>query len=331
MKKFICILLICVVAFASSISLAVLNSKHIDYTNEEIFKYILFEYNYLTKNDEEISRRYFENFKNNNINSKDTFIDEMNLPENTRDAIIYIQDNYETLVKEMTNKEKEIFDTFILKQALIYYYDVLGENYIHPSEEKIDNDKVNTLEKNMTRANNVATIRLYSDDSETTYGSSGLEVDVGVHAWISVTNLTDTPLTIGDLVVPSTGIVTIGTWENKSEHNGIWYNLEGAYYSYPSTTKHMTQLITMEQLQTLNTEIRKSSNDTWGYLNTCSSFASKMWNLNADFPVGAGLINTPKNLAQNMLNNGALTGTPVTTDLSVYYKGNNPVLSTMFN
>lgn len=62
------------------------------------------------------------------------------------------------------------------------------------------------------------------------------------------------------------------------------------------------QLLTQEQLNALNSQITNSANDKWTYTTNCSSFASKMWNINAEYKVSAGIVNTPVNLKNSILN-----------------------------
>lgn len=328
MKKFFVIFIVVLAVCISNYTFAVANEYFI---SEDVFNYVLFDYNYLTNTDNFEARQYFEIINNNEIRWEEyNFNSNINMMENIDEKIIYIQENYNNLTEKMDSETKKMFDIYILKEALIYYSEILGKDYRYDNSH---NDLV-TYQSDVCSINDstkVAAIMLYSDDTKTAYGSSGLEVDLGSHAWIAVSNMTETSIFVGSLEVPAFKTVTVGTWGNKQENTGIWYNLEGGYYSYPETTKHMTQLITASQLKTLNEEINKESNDTWSHLNNCSSFASKMWNLNADYTVSAGIINTPKTLAENMLAKGAITGKPVTTSLPIYYGGRVPMLSNYFN
>lgn len=60
-------------------------------------------------------------------------------------------------------------------------------------------------------------------------------------------------------------------------------------------------MLNQSQLNALNAQITNSANDKWTYTNNCSSFASKMWNINAEYKVSAGIVNTPTNLKNSIL------------------------------
>ena len=333
MKK-ICTIITMLVLFVVSFNIVYAKDSKEKWNNKEIFDYIQFDYDYLTQNDEETSEKYFQEISKNDNVSENDLEEKYSFSGDIENTLLYIQDNYTILTNNMNDEEKEIFDKFLLKKALIYYYNILGDGFINLSLKDSFDSKISKPDESKATNSNVAALRLYSDGSQHTYGSSGLNVDVGCHSWISVSNLTGSAITVGGLSVPAYNTVTIGTWGNKSEHNGIWYNLEGNYYAgdYPSTTALMIKLIDSTELTTLSNAIKNSSNDTWSYTNNCSSFASRMWNLIATSQtVSAGLINTPKNLATNMLSGAGIQSTPVTTSVSIYYKGNNPVYSTAWN
>lgn len=60
-------------------------------------------------------------------------------------------------------------------------------------------------------------------------------------------------------------------------------------------------MLNQSQLNALNAQITNRANDKWTYTNNCSSFASKMWNINAEYKVSAGIVNTPTNLKNSIL------------------------------
>lgn len=63
----------------------------------------------------------------------------------------------------------------------------------------------------------------------------------------------------------------------------------------------MTELpLRQIDLDTVNSNIK--NNDKWGYLNNCSTFASKIWNsiANDSSKVDAGAMNTPASLAKSI-------------------------------
>lgn len=56
--------------------------------------------------------------------------------------------------------------------------------------------------------------------------------------------------------------------------------------------------LTATDLKTMNSTI--NSNDSWGLLSNCSTFASKVWNSVSSTKVSAGTVNTPSNLAKSI-------------------------------
>ena len=98
--------------------------------------------------------------------------------------------------------------------------------------------------------------------------------------------------------------ISVGTWGNKSEHVGLWYNLEtlfvnrnGAYGGRVSAA----YIMNASELSKLNSFI--ISHDAYSaYANNCSTFASGAWNTIAPpvWQISAGVPNTPKNLAGNI-------------------------------
>lgn len=94
--------------------------------------------------------------------------------------------------------------------------------------------------------------------------------------------------------------VSLGTWGNKNQHKGLWYNLEsyfankGEYNGRVSLSKYTTS----KELESLNSYI--NSHDSWSTLSNCSTFASGAWNTISSTKLSAGWINTPSNLKGNI-------------------------------
>src|SRR5262245_24681653 len=77
---------------------------------------------------------------------------------------------------------------------------------------------------------NVAVVSIFSDVSQlANAGSSGF---FSGHTWLVVKNISSDKIRVGrvDDVAPGETI-TVGTWGNKDEHKGVWYNLE-AYFTH---------------------------------------------------------------------------------------------------
>ncbi|MEJ9227987.1 hypothetical protein LAV79_00450 [Peribacillus butanolivorans] len=123
-------------------------------------------------------------------------------------------------------------------------------------------------------ASNVATITIFSDGSGGSYGT---------HSWISVKNISKKNIYVGKIKVAPNKEVTVGTWGNKEQHKGVWYNLE-AYFANNGAKKaynkrvSFSKKISASQLEKANKKIKQSSNDTWSYTNNCSTFATEVWN-----------------------------------------------------
>ncbi len=172
----------------------------------------------------------------------------------------------------------------------------------------------------------IATLTIFADSSASTIGSSGLNYDLGTHAFITVKNISTTNVTVGKLGSIAPGkTVSIGTWGNKTEHKGLWYNLESYFIYKNSAYKNRvsySMALDSTSLSTLNTYIK--NNDYWSNTTNCSSFASGAWNsvaITSD-KIGAGLPNTPKNLANNIKSKWPTqyqTGYTVPYNYVVYY------------
>lgn len=117
------------------------------------------------------------------------------------------------------------------------------------------------------------------------------------HAFLSFKNTSTSSVTIGSYEVDVDEEITIGTWGNQSQHNGVWYNLE-SYFKHSagefSGCASLTMNVTQADVDDINTAI--SNNDTWGIMNNCSSFASKVWNEVSRNTLSAGSPNTPTSL-----------------------------------
>lgn len=76
----------------------------------------------------------------------------------------------------------------------------------------------------------VATLTVYADASALAENGWTAETLQSGHAFISVKNISTSPITVGGLTkVQPQQVVTVGTWGNREEHVGVWYNLESYY------------------------------------------------------------------------------------------------------
>lgn len=118
----------------------------------------------------------------------------------------------------------------------------------------------------------VATMKVVSF----TGGGIGSGVGYNGHSFLIFTNTWTSPITVGHFPVNPGESITIGTFGNRSNHVGIWYNIEGCH-STATTTYALVTGLTIAELRVVNQTI--NSNDSWsGVSNNCSAFAVKVWN-----------------------------------------------------
>ena len=145
----------------------------------------------------------------------------------------------------------------------------------------------------------VAVLRLFSraDDRSTAVNISG-------HAFVTVTNVSQQDINVGGLLIAPGTSVTIGTRGNRSEHAGIWYNLEG-YYKYYLSNSYYQNLygiqvsLDQSQLDTMNQNLAKA--DHWSAVYNCSAFSTGLWNSVCSDTLSAGDLYTPAALRGDML------------------------------
>ena len=126
----------------------------------------------------------------------------------------------------------------------------------------------------------VALLRIYSTTGS---GSSSSFTNLG-HSWLMITNLSGSTANIAGINV------------------GLWLNLDSKLNSNGINLQNVSIQLPLRQidLNTVNSNIK--NNDKWGYLNNCSTFASKIWNsiASGSSKVDAGAINTPASLAKSI-------------------------------
>ncbi len=162
---------------------------------------------------------------------------------------------------------------------------------------------------------------------------------VSGHAFITVKNVSIGTITIGKFSgIANNKTMSIGTWGNKPEHTGLWYDLESYYVfkqAYWPTRNSASYIMTASELATLNNYI--VNHDSWTALNNCSSFAAAAWDATVapSYNVSAGFPNTPTNLANSIMStfpSTYLTGAAVPWDYIVYYAQGigTPLASTLY-
>ncbi len=131
--------------------------------------------------------------------------------------------------------------------------------------------------------------------------SDNSSINTTGHAFLTIKNCTYTSIIVGGITVAPYEEISIGTWGNQKQHDGIWYNLE----SYLVNTNQayqgrvsLTENITRADIDTINTLISK--NDEWTYLDNCSSFATGIWNEISSVNLNAGFPKTPATLVKSI-------------------------------
>lgn len=222
-------------------------------------------------------------------------------------------------------------DTVVAKT----YVDPGAKNADHPSTHTaptVKDKKGNIVQKTLS---DVAVLTLFAVPSgsvDSSGGSSGSSW--GTHAFVTVENVSSSDITVGGLssITPWT-TVSIGTWGNKSEHTGVWYDLEEAFIyndgAYTGRVSH-SMYLTQSQLDSVSTYIR--NHDSWSIFNNCSSFAVGLWNSVSTDIYTAGTPNTPQNLYYSIQDGQYNTDASVPYNYVVYYANGTgaPIRSTQY-
>lgn len=168
-----------------------------------------------------------------------TSVEELIPPSNNYlENVLYVQDNYDQIISKLSAGQKKTLDKYFLYYALRYYdknpvdiqhsMGTISNGYIVPESISsliygFDDTSVNDL----MRSSYVAELQVFSDGTENIQnGSSGLSLDTVVHSFISVKNISNSNIVVGKLQVATRKTMVLGTWGNKDEHKGLWYNLE---------------------------------------------------------------------------------------------------------
>jgi hypothetical protein len=166
----------------------------------------------------------------------------------------------------------------------------------------------------LTATSNVAELTIYAtNDGSSSSSTSG-------HGWVTIKNIGTANITIGQLsAIKPNLLISVGTWGNETEHNGLWYNLECFYNKQLAyKTVSLSMQLTAAQLSTVNSII--VNNDAWAPLNNCSSFATKLWNSVSSTSLSAGIPNTPTALIASIKSKaGYKTNSAFGWDYIVYY------------
>ncbi len=198
--------------------------------------------------------------------------------------------------------------------------------------EATPNDKVQAIVNgdfdliNKVSSATVATMRIFAINS-----GGGSSFNTSGHAFLSIKNVSQSSILVGGLSVGPGKTITVGTWGNKKEHTGLWYNLEGYFQKTSNAYVNAVSLrvnLSPNLLSTVSKNIKNS--DSWSLLSNCSTFATKVWNSVCSTKVNAGFPNTPAATVQSIKSYSNLYSTGVSIPYfgRIYY-GNPPVISSI--
>lgn len=365
LNKIVLSIMICVLFFLG-FNQSIVFGENMQQYEDVIYNYILDDYLLITHLEKSDADNLYNEIKANGfkeplVNRIETILYGKIVDNDYVDNIFYIQENYNQIVKKIYSEDKEIIDKYLLSNTILYYIEngnaedfyKLSCSYplsVEQSEDIcIDNEEFQQTyvesneiilsgkkhEISTSAKDKVASLRVFADPTQSIYGSSGLQIDLGTHAWITVSNISDKNISVGKFSIGPGKTLAIGTWGNKSEHVGLWYNLESYLIKNNSSYENRVSLrvdLSSTSLESLNSHIL--GYDTWSKVNNCSSFAVSSWNKVCSTKLSAGLINTPKNLANSIKSiDNYYEGFPVPHNYKVYYaqEYDSPILSVEWN
>lgn len=166
-----------------------------------------------------------------------------------------------------------------------------------------------------------AIVSIFAYDGNSANSSSSF-LNFNGHAFLTIENVNSNSIKAGKMTAYGHKTVSLGTWGNKSQHNGLWYNLEsyfannGEYDGRVSLSRYTTS----SELNTINTYI--NLHDSWSVFSNCSSFATDAWNTISSTKLSAGWINTPSNLKSSIKQNSYSSNRSIGYNSNVgYYTG----------
>jgi hypothetical protein len=125
------------------------------------------------------------------------------------------------------------------------------------------------------------------------------------HAFITVRNASQSNIKVGALSgIQPNKTMSLGTYGNRREHVGLWYNLEAFQVytksSYPDRVSY-SYILTQSELDSLNAFILGRDSHTTAR-NNCTHFAVDAWNgvVARSYRLSNGVLNTPTGLAASI-------------------------------
>lgn len=142
------------------------------------------------------------------------------------------------------------------------------------------------------------TLFTFNGDGEGKFGLMNLG-----HSFLSVENISTSPITLLNKNIAPNETISIGTW-SILEHFGVWYNVESNYivqHNKYDGRLSITIGIDNEDISTISEFIK--TNDTWNPLTNCSNFALNLWNTVATESeyIKKPVIYTPSHIANEIM------------------------------
>lgn len=150
----------------------------------------------------------------------------------------------------------------------------------NPVPEQICKRIVPMDEKDTTE---VAIVRLFSDPTnEDDIRILGVPFDKGRHSFITIENISNSTITVGQLFLAPGKTFSLGTFSlgKTKEHNGLWFGLEARNIAVEDIYGPRVSIrcdITSSNLDMMNSLLPEFY-DGWSYSKNCALFATAMWN-----------------------------------------------------
>lgn len=125
------------------------------------------------------------------------------------------------------------------------------------------------------------------------------------HSFIVVHNFNSYAIQVGHMRVPSNESVTVSVFDNRANHKGVWYNIEGYHASAieNASPARLSTGLSQEELNTLNSYI--NNYDYYSLAsNNCSQFSKRCWNAVSDVKLSGGI---PTLLRNSIVSHGGST------------------------
>lgn len=124
-------------------------------------------------------------------------------------------------------------------------------------------------------SSDMALLSIFSDNGK---GESNFLTRNYGHSFLSVTNLSEENLLVGDMLVMPNETIAVGLW-SIFEHFGVWYNIESNYIKEHNKYAERVSLtigINKDDVAKISEVIK--NNNAWTPLYNCSKFALEVWN-----------------------------------------------------